>query len=174
MSEPYTKEQYDFLRKYGSDLSTEALTLALNEKFASQHSSGSVRTTTKKLGIKKSKKCRSAICANNGKPIGSVKVVNGYKYIKVGMSNGGFYKDWRREIDLEYEKEHGEIPCGYMVVTLDNNRLNASPENLCAIPKSVAARMANGHGKKLWSEFPEVTKTAIELCKLDDTIRKIA
>ena len=57
-----------------------------------------------------------------------------------------------------------------MVVTLDGNKLNAAPENLVAISKSIAARMANGRGKSMWSEFPELTKTSIETCKLDEII----
>ena len=57
-----------------------------------------------------------------------------------------------------------------MVVTLDGNQLNASPENLIAIPKAIAARMMNGHGKSMWSKFPEITKSSIEVCKLDEAI----
>lgn len=173
MSEPYTKEKKDFLRRYGSELPTKDLTMALNEKFNSHHSQGSVRTTVKKLGVLKSSTCRSRMGAKNGKPIGSEKIIQGYRYVKIGFSNGGFYKDWRRKIDVEYEKAYGAIPNGYMVVTLDGNKLNDSAENLCAISKSIAARMTNGHGKKMWSEFPEVTRTAIDICKLDEAIKTI-
>lgn len=42
------------------------------------------------------------------------------------------------------------------------------------ISKKVAARMVNGHGKSFWSEFPEVTRTAIEVCKLDEVIKNEA
>ena len=59
-----------------------------------------------------------------------------------------------------------------MVVTLDGNTLNAAPENLIAIPKSIAARMANGHGKSMWSKFTEITRSSIEVCKLDEAIFK--
>lgn len=173
MSEPYTEEKKLFLLQFGAELSTTDLTSALNEKFSSNHSAGSVRTTLKNLGVKKSADCRSSICTNNGKPIGSTTIIQGYRYIKVGVSNGGFYKDWRREIDIEYEKAYGTIPDGYMVVTLDNNKLNASADNLYAISKSIAARMTNGHGRKMWSEFPAVTRAAIELCKLDEIIQSI-
>mgnify|MGYP002769297133 CR=1 FL=1 len=173
MSEPYTEEKKQFLLQYGAELSTANLTSALNERFSSNHSAGSVRTTVKNLGIKKSAACRSSICANSGKPIGSTTIIQGYRYIKVGVSNGGFFKDWRREIDIAYEKAYGTIPDGYMVVTLDNNKLNASADNLCAISKSIAARMTNGHGRKMWSEFPAVTRAAIELCKLDEIIQSI-
>lgn len=173
MREPFTPEKREFLLQYGAELPTADLTAKLNEQFNSHHSPGSVRTTVKKLGIKKSRECRSYICAQKGEPIGTEKIVNGYRYVKTQVSSGGFYKDWKRKIDIAYEQVYGAIPDGYMVVTLDNNRLNETPENLCAISKSVAARMTNGHGKKMWSEFPEVTRTAIEICKLDEAIKKI-
>ena len=173
MRDRYTDEQREFLLRYGAELPTEDLTAELNEWFNSHHSQGSVRTTLKKLGIKKSSRCRSEICAKKGEPIGTEKIVNGYRYVKTQVSSGGFYKDWRRKIDIEYEKAYGAIPDGYMVVTLDNNKLNELPENLCAIPKSIAARMTNGHGKKMWSEFPEVTRTAIEVCKLDEAVKQM-
>ena len=60
-----------------------------------------------------------------------------------------------------------------MVVTLDNDKLNSSSDNLYAIPKSIAARMMNGHGKSLWSEFPEITRTAIKLCEFNETIKQL-
>lgn len=171
--ERYTEEKMEFLLQYGAELSTSELAYALNERFLSHHSAQSVRTTVKKLGIKKSSKCRSAICASKGEPIGATKIIGGYRYVKIGVSNGGFYKDWRREINVEYEKAYGTIPDNYMVVTLDGNKLNASTENLYAIPKSIAARMTNGHGKKMWSEFPEVTRAAIECCKLDEAVKAV-
>lgn len=170
MREPYTHDQLNFLREYGADVPTAELAAMLNNKFGANHTLPSVRTTVKKLGIRKSKKCRSETCAKRGQPIGSTKIIQGYRYVKVGISNGGFYSDWKREILISYDKAYGKVPNGYMVITLDGNKLNANPDNLVAIPKSIAARMANGHGKSMWSEFPEVTKTAIEVCKLDDAI----
>lgn len=172
MSEKYTDEQRDFLIKYGSELSTAQLAKALNKKFQTHHSDCSVRTVAKKLGVRKSKKCRTRICADGGEPIGSEKIIAGYKYIKIRQSGGGFYKDWEREAKIIWEKHHGKIPDGDMVVMLDGNKLNTDIENLCCIPKSIAARMANGHGKSFWTKFPEITKTAIEVCRLDEAIRK--
>lgn len=168
----YTDEQINFMRKFGANLSTTELTNALNKTFKTNHSSQSVRTTLKKMGVFKSKRTRSRLCAMQGKPIGSKRIINGYCYIKVRKSSGGFYKDWEREICLVYKKYHGDIPAGFMVVTLDGNKLNADPKNLTTISKSVAARMANGHGKSMWSEFPQLTEMSIETCKLDEIIGK--
>ena len=160
------------MTEHGADMTTAELTSALNKTFNTNHSAGSVRTTLKRLGVRKSKETRSRICAMNGEPVGSAKIIGGYRYIKVRTSSGGFYKDWKREICLVYEKVYGDIPAGHMVVTLDGDKLNAHPENLIAIPKAIAARMANGHGKSMWSNFPEITRASIEVCKLDEAIFK--
>ena len=167
---PYTKEQLAFMEKHGADMTTIELTNSLNKAFSTGHTAGSVRTTLKNMGILKSKETRARNCAMNGEPIGSAKIIGGYRYIKVRKSSGGFYKDWEREICLVYKNAYGDIPEGYMVVTLDGNTLNAAPENLVAIPRSIAARMANGRGKSMWSKFPEITKSSIEVCKLDEAI----
>ena len=60
-----------------------------------------------------------------------------------------------------------------MVVTLDGNKLNASPENLIAIPKAIAARMMNGHGKSFWSNSADITKAGIAVCELDQALSDV-
>ena len=148
---PYTKEQLAFMEKHGADMTTTELTNALNNVFCTSHTAASVRTTLKNMGILKSKETRARNCAMNGEPIGSAKIIGGYRYIKVRKSSGGFYKDWEREICLVYKNAYGDIPEGYMVVTLNGDKLDAHPENLALISKKVAARMANGHEKSFWS-----------------------
>lgn len=170
---PYTNEQLAFMEKHGADMTTTELTNALNNVFCTSHTAASVRTTLKNMGILKSKETRARSCAMNGEPIGASKIINGYRYIKVRKSSGGFYKDWEREIKLVYKEAYGDIPDGYMVVTLDGNALNAAPENLIAIPKAIAARMANGHGKSFWSNSVDITKAGIAVCNLDQALYDI-
>lgn len=170
---PYTQEQLAFMTEHGVDMTTAELTSTLNTAFDTNHSAESVRTTLKRIGIRKSKETRSRSCAMNGDPIGSEKIIGGYRYIKVRKSSGGFYKDWEREICLVYKNVHGDIPEGHMVVTLDGNKLNASPENLIAIPKAIAARMMNGHGKSFWSNSADITKAGIAVCELDQALSDV-
>lgn len=169
---PYTHDQLVFMTEHGADMTTAELTSALNTAFNTNHSAGSVRTTLKRIGIRKSKETRSRIASMRGEPIGSAKIIGGYRYIKVRKSGGGFFKDWERELRVVYKEKYGSIPAGHMVVTLDGNKLNSAPENLIAIPKAIAARMANGHGKSMWSSFPEITRPGIDVCKLDEAIFK--
>ena len=170
---PYTKEQLAFMEKHGADMTTTELTNALNKAFSTGHTAGSVRTTLKNMGILKSKETRARNCAMNGEPIGSAKIIGGYRYIKVRKSSGGFYKDWEREICLVYKNAYGDIPEGYMVVTLNGGKLDARPENLALISKKVAARMANGHGKSFWSNSADITKAGIAVCELDQALSDV-
>ena len=170
---PYTKEQLAFMEKHGADMTTTELTNALNKAFSTGHTAGSVRTTLKNMGILKSKETRDRNCAMNGEPIGSAKIIGGYRYIKVRKSSGGFYKDWEREICLVYKNAYGDIPEGYMVVTLNGDKLDARPENLALISKKVAARMANGHGKSFWSNSADITKAGIAVCELDQALSDV-
>ena len=170
---PYTKEQLAFMEKHGADMTTIELTNSLNKAFSTGHTAGSVRTTLKNMGILKSKETRARNCAMNGEPIGSAKIIGGYRYIKVRKSSGGFYKDWEREICLVYKNAYGDIPEGYMVVTLNGDKLDARPENLALISKKVAARMANGHGKSFWSNSADITKAGIAVCELDQALSDV-
>ena len=170
---PYTKEQLAFMEKHGADMTTTELTNALNKAFSTGHTAGSVRTTLKNMGILKSKETRARNCAMRAKPIGSAKIIGGYRYIKVRKSSGGFYKDWEREICLVYKNAYGDIPEGYMVVTLNGDKLDARPENLALISKKVAARMANGHGKSFWSNSADITKAGIAVCELDQALSDV-
>ena len=170
---PYTKEQLAFMEKHGADMTTLELTSELNKAFHTSHTAASVRTTLKNMGILKSKETRARSCAMNGEPIGSAKIIGGYRYIKVRKSSGGFYKDWEREICLVYKNAYGDIPEGYMVVTLNGDKLDARPENLALISKKVAARMANGHGKSFWSNSADITKAGIAVCELDQALSDV-
>ena len=170
---PYTHDQLAFMAEHGADMTTAELTSALNTAFNTNHTAASVRTVLKQLGVKKSKETRSRNCAMNGDPIGSEKIIGGYRYIKVRKSSGGFYKDWEREICLVYKNAYGDIPEGYMVVTLNGDKLDACPENLALISKKVAARMANGHGKSFWSNSADITKAGIAVCELDQALSDV-
>lgn len=170
---PYTKEQLALMEKHGADMTTTELTNVLNNVFCTSHTAASVRTTLKNMGILKSKETRARSCAMNCEPIGASKIINGYRYIKVRKSSGGFYKDWEREICLVYKNAYGDIPEGYMVVTLNGDKLDARPENLALISKKVAARMANGHGKSFWSNSADITKAGIAVCELDQALSDV-
>ena len=170
--EPYTAEQVSFLKERGADMSTKDLCVALNEKFGTSHSVQSVRTTAKKHGVQKTKQFRAESASKRGAELGASCVVGGYEYIRNGRGRRDFYQNWQRKCRLVWEAEHGTIPDGHMVVFLNGDTLDCRIENLACVSKAVAARMARGRGRKLWSKCAAVTKAGIKVCELDEAISK--
>lgn len=166
--ERYTEEQNEFIRLHGAEMTTDELYVAVNEQFGCLHTKQSVRTHTKKLGVTKSKDTiRRAKKQSQSRPIGTVTVVNGFKYIKVKDEFEPFYKNYVPLHRHVWENNFGKIPEGYSIVFLNGDKLDCNAENLACVSNAILARMANGHGKSFWSEDREVTKTAILVCDLD-------
>ena len=64
----------------------------------------------------------------------------GYTYIKVKDTNNQ-NEDYRAKHQVMYEKYHGELPEGFIVVFLDGNTQNFNKDNLYAIPKKIHCRL---------------------------------
>ena len=109
--------------------------------------------------------------AINELPVGSVRVVDGYKLIKV-QAKGTQWERWKflhREVWIEH---NGEIPEGYIVSFKDSNPLNCDIDNLMLITKRENAIL---NQKKLRFEDPDLTETALNMTRLQnaaDDIRK--
>lgn len=172
MSEPYTAAQKDFIKAHGAYMTTKELHQTLNITFGCNHSIGSVRTTTKKLGIKKSESVRRKNAKKEKYNIGDTVLFHGYEIIKVS-NDDGFWNAWKPKANVIWESHFWKIPDGNQVVFLNGNKRDIRIENLACISKRIAAKMANGHGKSLWSESPDITKTAILACELELTIKCI-
>jgi len=168
----YGEEQYDFLRKYGGKLTTKELTKKLNARFNSSHSEQSVRTITKRLGVTKDKETIANERIERSKvAIGDSAWANGYEYIKVREGTGNFYKNYERKCRIVWEEKYGKLPKGWQVVFLNGDKTDCRIENLMAVSNQITARMANGRGRSMWSENAEITKSAIAVCKLEQTIK---
>lgn len=105
----------------------------------------------------------------NHKPIGTESVRNNYKkgqkyvYVKVAEPN-----QWRMKHILEWEKHHGPVPKGKIIIFLDGNVLNADIGNLMMIDRKVHVRM---NQSRLRFQDPEITRTGAYVAEL---ITKIA
>ena len=90
-------------------------------------------------------------------------VSQGWKepYVKIGDNK------WIREGVYNYVNAYGEVPEGYIVINLDMNHENNSPENLAAIPKRYSAKLMRN---KLYSHNATVTKAVLMLLELEDKI----
>lgn len=71
---------------------------------------------------------------NEEKKIGEECVFGKQIYVKV-HDDGDFAHNWKLKHHFIYERHHGPVPDGYLVVFLDGNRSNFDPDNLMALPR---------------------------------------
>lgn len=170
----YTDEECNFIRKNGSQLTTNELWLAIERTFHTGHTKQSVRTKAKQLGVIKTKDARSRALMNiPGKyRIGDKAVMNGYEYTKV-FEHGTFYKAWKRSQVIVWEEKYGPVPEGHKVIFLNGDHLDCCLENLACVSNAILGKMKNGKGKPLYSESGNITKTALKVCELDLKLREV-
>lgn len=108
---------------------------------------------------------RSGAAARNWVPVGTVLVdPDGYKRIKVretqpGEASGfGNSKAWPQYHRHLWEREHGPIPAGRVVVFRDGDRRHCSLDNLELISRSELARR-----NTMWGRYPRELAEAIQL-----------
>lgn len=116
-----------------------------------------------KEGQKNSKKTcfKKGHKPHNWVPVGTeILSTNGYIYIKVNEPN-----DWQLKHRYIYQKNYGEIPEGYSVIFLDQNKQNFNIDNLQLVKIKDKLVAKNNH---LFSSDKEVTKTGICVAQLID------
>lgn len=166
MTRCFTKEQDDWLRYNYPNLGAEEATKQFCKIFRFGRSKHVIVCRASKLGLKVreevSKKARSD--ANPlSLPIGAIVVrtnSQGNKTVWVKTENG-----WARQTHVVI----GDIPKGKIVVHYDGDFTNNAPDNLCVITKSVNARMTVN---KFWSEDPDITKSGILCCELEELLKE--
>lgn len=125
----FTGEQREFLSKTLSEFSYEETTMLFNEKFET----------------KKTRKQIETFCINNGikrnlppPEIGSEHISG--KYIMVRVNNDkavSEHQHYKMKQHVVWEKYHGKIPKGKLIVFLDGNSLNCEIENLYLTDRKV-------------------------------------
>lgn len=101
------------------------------------------------------------------RPVGSEMAgTDGYVLVKVAEDpTVPQSKDnWRPKHVVVWEREHGPVPEGNVVVFADRDRRNFDPANLVAVPKRLMARL-NGPGCPRWSDAATL-RAAVAWCEL--------
>ncbi|EPH66144.1 hypothetical protein D931_01383 [Enterococcus faecium 13.SD.W.09] len=107
--------------------------------------------------------------ARNHKPVGTERIDrDGYVIVKV-QDDGPWHKRWRPKHKLEWEKVHGEIPKGYVLIFLDGNKQNITMDNLKLVTQGQNLQL----NRKQWrSENPEATLAGVSLAQLQEKVIK--
>ena len=80
----------------------------------------------------------------NWRSLGSERVnVDGYIEIKVSNTATPVQRRWKCKHVVIWEKAHGKVPKGYVVVFLDGNKLNTALDNLMMISRKAHAIMCH-------------------------------
>lgn len=170
----FTAAEDEFLRDNIGRHTYRELAQIVTDRFGVYRNANAISDRcTKQLKIKR--------CANTGKfskgrrdrhRLGAEVEANGYVYVKVddvyhaGSTTPTGYSppNWLPKHRVIWERVNGEqVPAGHIVVFLDNDKTNFSPENLACISRGTSAVMAtNGW----FSTDPNITRAAIRYCEL--------
>lgn len=169
----FTDDEKKFLIEYIDKYTYRQLAKAFNTKFGTTLSHGNISDVCiKRLGIKRNKQYSFPFGKKdyNALPIGSevfdgkvvwLKIDN--KYHKGTAINKSYDENWVRKHVWIYEQKHGKIPDNRLVIFLDHNNRNCSPDNLYCTTRKINFMMAKN---KWYRHDRELTLTAIKWCEL--------
>lgn len=157
----YPEEQVEWLRENYPRLGRTETAKKFNETFNEKRTPGAIKVFCQRMGLRvtEDRKKRRAI-ENTGRfhPVGTVvKWENIEPYIKTESG-------WKPLKYTMFEKQKGKN-----LVYLDGNQNNVSKENLMFITREVSARMITN---EFWSEDPEITRTGIICCELEQALKE--
>lgn len=190
-----TSEQHKYLESIVEGRLCEEITEMLNKKFNLALTSRQIAVYKKNHGLKSNvdmsfKKSHEPINKGtkglynvggnktsfkkgqrpkNYKAIGTERIDrDGYTLVKV-RDDGPWHERWRHKHKVVWEKAHGKIPDGYVLIFLDGNKQNIDLSNLHLI--TIAQNLMLNRNKWRY-ESAEATKVGINLANLKETISK--
>jgi hypothetical protein len=163
MYHKYTPKEIRFLESKVTGRSYAELAALFNKRFGLSVTASQIGSVLKRYNLSNGRDCRfrpGQISPNKGKygvcPAGCEKgwfkpgtmphtyqppgteIIDGYGYVKVKIRNPNVWKFKHR---LIWEKAHGKVPGGHVIIFADSNRLNLALDNLLLISRSELAVM---------------------------------
>lgn len=169
----FTSEEDNWIIENVPYYKYEDLAKMFSEKFNRPCTQYMLRSrATRYLGIKSGRQgFKKGNVTHNVRPIGYeyTNKANGYTYVKVANTRIK-NKDFRPKHQLVYEQSYGKIPKNHIVIFIDGNKQNFSPDNLYALNRWVHRMMCReGYFRE---GGKELTITAIKLYELEYSIKK--
>lgn len=115
--------------------------------------------------------CDRRPSTREGKPIGTVRNMKGYAFVKVAEKpeRPGTKDNWRLLHVVKYEQYHNvKVPKGVAVLFANRDTTDYSPENLVAVPRGLIARI-NSSDSPDWNDR-ESLLACIAWCKLSSAV----
>ena len=174
MRTTYTPEEDDFLRTHYDDYSWEKLTELLNATFGTSRKFRTVKCHCREtLKLPNKSKSSQDYATVPSYAIGTEKWENGYLWVKVNDVKGSRKdrgENWIQKQRLVWSQTYGEIPDGYQIVFLDQNRMNFDIDNLYCLNQRAMIRMIRNDW---FTNDRELTLTAIKLCELHLALNEV-
>ncbi|QYJ79397.1 HNH endonuclease signature motif containing protein [Shewanella acanthi] len=182
-----TQTQFDWVKKQYTLLTIEQLTVAFNEKFATEKTVNQIRALTRNHGMKSGRTGRfhagqkswnagmkgyqaggnSAATRfkkgnnpHNHKPVGSERIDNKDGFVLVKTAEP---RTWRLKHIIEWEKHHGSVPADHKIWFIDNDRTNCDISNLMLVTTgehAVVNKMGLGRAN------PDAKETVLLLARI--------
>lgn len=113
----------------------------------------------------------------NWKPIGSERIIDGYRYTKVSdVRRVKWSVNWKPTHILRWEALHGPLAAGHVLKSLDGDKLNVDPANWESVPRALLPRLNGGpHGRSVaYNDAPgELKPTILAIAKLEHATREV-
>lgn len=104
----------------------------------------------------------------NYRPVGSERICSKDGYVLIKVQDKGIHQErWHLKHVHIWEKEYGKTPEGHAIVFLNKDRADVRIENLELLTRTELVRM---NQSDLFSTDPEVTKTGINLVRLNTVV----
>ena len=132
----YPQEVIDFITDNSGAMSDKQLSAAINKRFNLSTSRQSTKSLRRYYNIGKGRE------KYNPCPLLTERIKDGYICIKISNDKKPANKNWILKHRYIYEQAHGKVPDGYIVIFLDNNRLNFDLDNLAIITKDEQIRLS--------------------------------
>jgi len=148
----WTPEMKDFVKANYQKVFYRELAAMINARFKTFCTESAASGLAERIDLKKGKYYR----------VGTEKINNkGYTIVKIA-EHGPKNSLWESKHKLIWEKAHGPIPKGHIVVFLDGNKNNFALNNLAMLSKAEVVKMSQFG---LFSDNREVTLAGISLVK---------
>ena len=114
---------------------------------------------------------RSGTAARNYKPIGYERLSK-EGYVERKLHDGlPFRSRWRGVHLIRWEADHGPVPKGHALKSLDGDKGNTDPSNWTPVPRALLPRLNGRYGRGYDQAAPEVKPAILAIAKLEHRAR---
>lgn len=172
MSQRYSEEVHEFVRKHVKGKTAKELAKMTNERFGTNFTASSMKSykANHKLNSGPTGRFEKGDKPWNTVPVGTVTTkTDGYLWKKIDNKPGTWLQNWRQLHLLIWEEANGPIPEGYRVIFKDKDKQNCVLENLALVSLTENAVM---NRSRLRFENPDCTEAGILIAKIKIAARK--